>query len=67
MYVHFFKRVIDFVVALCALPFFCIIYINKKDKFKFYSKQDKNFIKYIMFSLHVHFKVEEISLYMFVK
>ena len=27
MYVHFFKRVIDFVVALCALPFFCIIYI----------------------------------------
>ena len=27
MYVHFFKRVIDFMVALCALPFFCIIYI----------------------------------------
>ena len=27
MYVHFFKRVIDFVVALCLLPFFCIIYI----------------------------------------
>ena len=27
MYVHFFKRVIDFVVALCALPFFCIIYV----------------------------------------
>lgn len=27
MYKHFFKRVIDFMVALCALPFFCIIYI----------------------------------------
>lgn len=27
MYVHFFKRVIDFLVALCALPFFCVIYI----------------------------------------
>lgn len=27
MYVHFFKRMIDFVVALCLLPLFCIIYI----------------------------------------
>lgn len=27
MYVHFFKRLIDFVVALCLLPLFCIIYI----------------------------------------
>lgn len=27
MYVHFFKRVIDFLVALVLLPFFCVIYI----------------------------------------
>lgn len=27
MYRHFFKRVFDFLIALCALPFFCIIYI----------------------------------------
>lgn len=27
MYGHFFKRVFDFLIALCALPFFCIIYI----------------------------------------
>ena len=27
MYVHFFKRLIDLIVALCALPFFCVIYI----------------------------------------
>lgn len=27
MYVHLFKRLIDFSVALCALPFFCVIYI----------------------------------------
>jgi len=27
MYVHYFKRSIDFLVALCALPFFCLIYI----------------------------------------
>ena len=27
MYVHFFKRVIDFMVALCLLLFFCMIYI----------------------------------------
>lgn len=27
MYVHFFKRLIDFVVSLCLLPLFCIIYI----------------------------------------
>lgn len=27
MYVHFFKRITDFVVALCLLPLFCIIYI----------------------------------------
>ena len=27
MYVHFFKRVIDLLVTLCLLPFFCVIYI----------------------------------------
>ncbi|WP_291595102.1 sugar transferase [Bacteroides sp.] len=27
MYVHFFKRVIDILVALVLLPFFCVIYI----------------------------------------
>lgn len=27
MYVHFFKRITDFVVALCLFPLFCIIYI----------------------------------------
>ena len=27
MYVHFFKRLIDLIVALCAFPFFCVIYI----------------------------------------
>ena len=27
MYVHFFKRFIDLIVALCAFPFFCVIYI----------------------------------------
>lgn len=27
MYRHLFKRVFDFLIALCALPFFCIIYI----------------------------------------
>lgn len=27
MYLIFFKRVFDFLIALCALPFFCLIYI----------------------------------------
>ena len=27
MYVHVFKRIIDLIVALCALPFFCVICI----------------------------------------
>lgn len=27
MYTHFFKRFFDFLIALCALPFFCVIYI----------------------------------------
>lgn len=27
MYIHFFKRVIDFLVALLLLPFFCLIYV----------------------------------------
>ena len=27
MYLIFFKRVFDFLIALCALPFFCVIYI----------------------------------------
>ena len=27
MYIHFFKRLIDLIVALCAFPFFCVIYI----------------------------------------
>lgn len=27
MYVHFFKRVFDFLIALCALPFFCVVCI----------------------------------------
>lgn len=27
MYVHFFKRLIDLIVALCVFPFFCVIYI----------------------------------------
>lgn len=27
MYIHFFKRLIDVIVALCALPFFCVVYI----------------------------------------
>lgn len=27
MYVHILKRIIDFLVALCLLPFFCVIYI----------------------------------------
>ena len=27
MYKHFFKRIIDFIIALVALPFFLIIFI----------------------------------------
>ncbi len=38
MYVHFFKRLLDLVVALIALPFFIIIYITLVP---FYSFMDK--------------------------